>query len=195
MPIAKGLVDKMGGSLTFESEEGKGTTFVIRIPFKIDNTASAVKKSNDAEKLHSIQGYHILLAEDNELNMEIAEFLLETEGAIVTKAWNGEEAAETFASSAPGEFDAILMDVMMPKMDGYQATRTIRDMKREDAQSIPIVAMTANAFTEDRIKSREAGMNAHISKPLDTELVIKTVDRLVQIRRAMVYSKKTAAGD
>ncbi len=195
MPIAKGLVDKMDGSLTFESEEGKGTTFVIRIPFKIDNTASTVKKSSDAEKLHSIQGYHILLAEDNALNMEIAEFLLETEGAIVTKAWNGEEAAETFASSAPGEFDAILMDVMMPKMDGYQATRTIRDMKREDAQSIPIVAMTANAFTEDRIKSREAGMNAHISKPLDTELVIKTVDRLVQIRRAMVYSKKTAAGD
>ena len=192
MPIAKGLVDKMEGSLTFESEEGKGTTFVIRIPFKINHAAMPEKDDAGRVKQHSIQGYHILLAEDNELNMEIAEFVLETEGAVVTKAWNGQEAAEIFERSAPGEFDAILMDVMMPAMNGYEATKTIRAMKREDARSIPIVAMTANAFTEDRIRSRAAGMNAHISKPLDATLVIKTVDRLVQIRRAMLYSSSTA---
>lgn len=193
MSIAKGLVDKMEGSLTFESEEGKGTTFVIRIPFKINHAAAVEKDDAGRAMQYSIRDFHILLAEDNELNMEIAEFVLETEGAVVTKAWNGQEAAEIFAKSAPGEFDAILMDVMMPKLDGYQATKVIRTMEREDARSIPIVAMTANAFTEDRIKTREAGMNAHISKPLDSALVIKTVDRLVQIRRAMLYSSSTAS--
>lgn len=179
MPIAKDLVEKMNGTLDFESEEGKGTTFIIRIPFVIDQSQEEKEKLNDSADKPSIQGYHILLVEDNELNMEIAEFVLEKEGAVVTKAWNGKEAVELFSESATGEYDAILMDMMMPVMDGYQAARTIRAMDREDAKTIPIIAMTANAFTEDRIKSREAGMNAHISKPLDLELLVETLHTMV----------------
>ena len=179
MSIAKELVEKMNGTLDFESEEGKGTTFIIRIPFVIDQSQEEKEKLNDSADKPSIQGYHILLVEDNELNMEIAEFVLEKEGAVVTKAWNGKEAVELFSESATGEYDAILMDMMMPVMDGYQAARTIRAMDREDAKTIPIIAMTANAFTEDRIKSREAGMNAHISKPLDLELLVETLHTMV----------------
>ncbi len=182
MPIAKGLVDKMNGTLTFESKEGKGTTFVITIPFRIDSERKETVSESTAEK-PSISGYRLLVVEDNELNMEIAEFVLETDGAVIQKAWNGREAVEIFEKSAPGEFDAILMDMMMPVMDGYEATREIRAMKRADAQTIPIIAMTANAFTEDRVKSREAGMNAHISKPLDPELVVKTLNKLVRANR------------
>ena len=177
MPIAKDLVKKMNGTLDFESEAGKGTTFVIRIPFVIDRSQEEISKA--PSDLPSIQGYRILLTEDNELNMEIAEFLLEKEGAVVTKAWNGKEAVEIFSKSAIGKYDAILMDMMMPVMDGYKATRTIRKMDRPDAKTIPIIAMTANAFTEDRIKSREAGMNAHISKPLDLDLIVETLHKLV----------------
>lgn len=179
MSIAKDLVEKMNGTLDFESEEGKGTTFIIRIPFVIDQSQEEKEKLSDSADKPSIQGYHILLVEDNELNMEIAEFVLEKEGAVVTKAWNGKEAVELFSESATGEYDAILMDMMMPVMDGYQAARTIRAMDREDAKTIPIIAMTANAFTEDRIKSREAGMNAHISKPLDLELLVETLHTMV----------------
>ncbi len=177
MPIAKDLVKKMNGTLDFESEAGKGTTFVIRIPFVIDRSQEEISKA--PSDLPSIQGYRILLTEDNELNMEIAEFLLKKEGAVVTKAWNGKEAVEIFSKSAIGKYDAILMDMMMPVMDGYKATRTIRKMDRPDAKTIPIIAMTANAFTEDRIKSREAGMNAHISKPLDLDLIVETLHKLV----------------
>ena len=179
MPIAKDLVEKMNGTLDFESEEGKGTTFIIRIPFVIDQIQEEKAKLNDSAGKPSIQGYRLLLTEDNELNMEIAEFLLEKEGAVVTKAWNGKEAVEIFSKSAIGKYDAILMDMMMPVMDGYKATRTIRKMDRPDAKTIPIIAMTANAFTEDRIKSREAGMNAHISKPLDLDLIVETLHKLV----------------
>ncbi len=179
MSIAKDLVEKMNGTLDFESEEGKGTTFIIRIPFVIDQSQEEKEKLSDSADKPSIQGYHILLVEDNELNMEIAEFVLEKEGAVVTKAWNGKEAVELFSESATGEYDAILMDMVMPVMDGYQAARTIRAMDREDAKTIPIIAMTANAFTEDRIKSREAGMNAHISKPLDLELLVETLHTMV----------------
>ena len=177
MPIAKDLVEKMNGTLDFESEEGKGTTFVIRIPFVIDQSQEEISKA--PSDMPSIQGYRILLTEDNELNMEIAEFLLEKEGAVVTKAWNGKEAVEIFSKSAIGKYDAILMDMMMPVMNGYKATRTIRKMDRPDAKTIPIIAMTANAFTEDRMKSREAGMNAHISKPLDLDLIVETLHKLV----------------
>ena len=180
MPIAKGLVDKMNGTLTFESEEGKGSTFVITIPFQIDSDKTIEVKERASEEKLSIQDYHILLVEDNELNMEIAEFVLEKEGAIIQKAWNGKEAIRIFEESKPGEFDAILMDMMMPVMDGYQAAGEIRAMNRKDAATIPIIAMTANAFAEDRIKSRQKGMNAHISKPLDGELVVKTLNELVQ---------------
>ena len=185
MPIAKSLVEKMEGTLTFESEERKGSTFVVKIPFMIDADTGKKEREDILEEKLSIAGYHILLVEDNELNMEIAEFMLSTEGATVKKAWNGKKAVEIFKKSRPGEFDAILMDMMMPVMNGYQATGKIRAMKREDAKTIPIIAMTANAFTEDRIKSKKAGMNAHISKPINAEKVIDTLDKLVRKNRNM----------
>ena len=179
MSIAKNLIEKMGGSISFESEEGVGTTFVIRVPFKINLEADKrVEQGDVSEK--SIKGLHILLVEDNELNMEIAEFVLQNGGADVTKAWNGKEAVELFRKSEPGGFDAILMDIMMPVMNGYEATKMIRSLDREDAKTIPIIAMTANAFTEDRQKAKEAGMNEHIVKPVDVELLIKVIHKLVE---------------
>ena len=179
MSIAKNLIEKMGGSISFESKEGAGTTFVIQVPFKIDPDADKCEEQRDVSE-KSIKGLHILLAEDNELNMEIAEFVLQNVGADVTKAWNGQEAVELFRKSEPGGFDIILMDIMMPVMNGYEATKMIRSLDREDAKTIPIIAMTANAFTEDRLKAKEAGMNEHIVKPLDVELLIKVIHKLVE---------------
>ena len=182
MPITKKLVEKMGGTITFESEEGVGTKFVVLIPFKIDMEADQRKEQeNVSEK--SIKGLHILLAEDNELNMEIAEFMLQNEGADVTKAWNGQEAVELFRKSKPGEFDVILMDIMMPVMNGYEATKLIRSLDREDARMIPIIAMTANAFTEDRLRAKEAGMDEHIPKPVDVKLLLKVIHKLTENRQ------------
>ena len=178
MPIAKKLIETMGGTITFESENGAGTTFVIRIPFKIDLNSDKREEKKDVSDGKSIKGLHILLAEDNELNMEIAEFVLQNEGAVVTKAWNGQEAVERFKKSEPGEFDAILMDIMMPVMNGYEAAKTIRSMDRKDAKVIPIIAMTANAFAEDRIKAKEAGMDEHISKPVDEKVLVKVIYEL-----------------
>ena len=178
MPISKKLIEKMGGTITFESAEGIGTTFVIRIPFKIDLDVDIREEQADVSE-KSIKGLHILLAEDNELNMEIAEFVLQNEGAEVSKAWNGEETVELFRKSESGEFDAILMDIMMPVMNGYEATKMIRSLDREDAKVIPIIAMTANAFTEDRLRAKEAGMNEHIAKPFDVKLLVKIIHKLV----------------
>ena len=178
MAIAKNLVEKMGGSITFESEEGVGTTFVIRVPFRIDTDRDSRAETGEKTEV-SIRGLHILLVEDNKLNMEIAEFVIQNEGAEVTKAWNGQEAVELFRKSEPGEFDVILMDIMMPVMNGYEATKTIRSVDREDAKTIPIIAMTANAFTEDRLKAKEAGMNEHITKPVNAELLVKVIHKLV----------------
>ena len=179
MAIARKLVEKMGGTITFESEKGVGTTFVIRVPFKIDPDADKREEQKDVSG-KSIKGLHILLAEDNELNMEIAEFMLQNEGADVTKAWNGQEAVELFRKSEPGEFDVILMDIMMPVMNGYEATKMIRSLDREDAKEVPIIAMTANAFTEDRIKAKAAGMDEHVAKPVDVELLIKVIHKLMK---------------
>ena len=178
MPITKKLVEKMGGTISFESKEGAGTTFVIRIPFKIDQDADEREEQEDVSG-KSIKGLHILLVEDNDLNMEIAEFMLQNEGAAVSKAWNGQEAVEIFRNSVPGEFDVILMDIMMPVMNGYEATKMIRSMDREDAKVIPIIAMTANAFTEDRLRVKEAGMNEHIAKPIDIKLLVKVIHEFV----------------
>jgi len=178
MSISRKLVEKMGGIITFESEKGVGTTFVIRVPFKIDSDADKREEQKDVSE-KSIKGLHILLAEDNELNMEIAEFVLQNEGADVTKAWNGQEVVEIFEKSSPSEFDAILMDIMMPIMNGYEATKMIRSLDREDAKVIPIIAMTANAFTEDRLRAKEAGMNEHIAKPVDANLLVKIIHKLV----------------
>ena len=179
MPITKKLVEKMGGTISFESKEGTGTTFVIRIPFQID---ADMKDRNETEEKTetSIQGLHVLLTEDNELNMEIAEFVLQNEGAVVTKAWNGQKAVDIFRKSRPGEFDAILMDIMMPVMNGYEAAKMIRSLDREDAKVIPIIAMTANAFTEDKMRAKEAGMDEHIAKPVDGKLLVKAINELVK---------------
>ena len=179
MPITKKLVEKMGGTISFESKEGTGTTFVIRIPFQID--ADMKDRTETEEKTEtSIQGLHVLLTEDNELNMEIAEFVLQNEGTVVTKAWNGQEAVDIFRKSRPGEFDAILMDIMMPVMNGYEAAKMIRSLDREDAKVIPIIAMTANAFTEDKMRAKEAGMDEHIAKPVDGKLLVKVINELVK---------------
>ena len=179
MPITKKLVEKMGGTISFESKEGTGTTFVIRIPFRIDTDRK--DRTETEEKMEtSIQGLHVLLTEDNELNMEIAEFVLRNEGTVVTKAWNGQEAVDIFGKSSPGEFDVILMDIMMPVMNGYEAAKMIRSLDREDAKVIPIIAMTANAFIEDRMRAKEAGMDEHIAKPVDRKLLVKVINELVK---------------
>ena len=179
MPITKKLVEKMGGTISFESKEGIGTTFVIRIPFRID-TDRKDRTETEEKTETSIQGLHVLLTEDNELNMEIAEFVLQNEGTVVTKAWNGQEAVDIFRKSSPGEFDVILMDIMMPVMNGYEAAKMIRSLDREDAKVIPIIAMTANAFIEDRMRAKEAGMDEHIAKPVDGKLLVKVINELVK---------------
>ena len=189
MPITKKLVEKMGGTIAFESEEGAGTTFVIRIPFKIDLDVDKREEKKDiSEKF--IKGLHVLLAEDNELNMEIAEFMLQNEGAVVTKAWNGQEAVDIFRKSRTGEFDVILMDIMMPVMNGYEAAKMIRSLDREGAKVIPIIAMTANAFTEDRLRAKEAGMDEHIAKPVDGKLLVKVINELVKHKQRRRCNKK-----
>ena len=179
MPITKKLVEKMGGTISFESKEGTGTTFVIRIPFRID-TDRKDRTETEEKTETSIQGLHVLLTEDNELNMEIAEFVLQNEGTVVTKAWNGQKAVDIFRKSSPGEFDVILMDIMMPVMNGYEAAKMIRSLDREDAKVIPIIAMTANAFIEDRMRAKEAGMDEHIAKPVDRKLLVKVINELVK---------------
>ena len=179
MPIAKKLIEKMSGTITFESVEGVGTTFVIRVPFRIDTDRDSKVETGEKTEV-SIRGLHILLAEDNELNMEIAEFMLQNEGAEVTKAWDGQEVVKIFEKSRSGEFDVILMDIMMPVMNGYEAAKMIRSLDREDAKAIPIIAMTANAFTEDRLRAKEAGMDEHVAKPVDVESLIKVIHRLVE---------------
>ena len=151
---------------------------MIRVPFKIDLGADKREKQKDISE-KSLKGLHILLAEDNELNMEIAEFMIRNEGAVVTKAWNGQEAVELFRKSRPGEIDVIIMDIMMPVMSGYEAAKIIRSMRREDAKVIPIIAMTANAFTEDRLRAKEAGMDEHIAKPIDANKLVKAIHELL----------------
>lgn len=179
MPITKSLVEKMGGTIEFESEKDIGTTFRLKIPFKIDN---CVQDEQPTEEKHnvSIAGMRVLVAEDNELNMEIAEFVLSSVGAIVVKASNGQEAIDIFKKSNVGEIDIILMDVMMPVVDGLEATRTIRSLDREDAKTIPIIAMTANAFSEDRRRAVEAGMNEHLAKPLESNVIINTIAKYLK---------------
>lgn len=173
LAIARKLIELQGGTLFFESIQGKGTKFILHISFEI--SAEEPEKKSHMYQNCSVEGIQVLLVEDNELNMEIAEFLLKEEKMIVTKAWNGREAVEIFENSEPGYFDVILMDLMMPQMGGLEATRRIRKMDREDAKSIPIFAMTANAFLDDIAQSKAAGMNEHFSKPLQMEKVIDTI--------------------
>ena len=172
MSITKSLVDKMGGTIGVESKQGVGTTYTITLPFAIDNTATEEPERQQTD-LTVLRGRRLLLAEDNALNMEIMEFLLNDVGIKVTKAADGQQAVEAFAASPVGGFDAILMDVMMPVRDGHEATRAIRAMDRPDAKTIPIFAMTANAFTEDHRKALESGMNEHLPKPIDPDALYR----------------------
>lgn len=180
MPIAKSLAEKMGGTLSFVSRQGVGTTFTLSLSFRICHAPEKRNKPKRLLQTSSIAGLHVLVAEDNRMNMEIAEFVLNVEEASIIKAVNGEEAVRIFADSRPGEIDAILMDVMMPVMDGLEATRRIRAMKRPDARTIPIIAMTANAFAEDRQLAFAAGMDMHIAKPLEGSEMVETLERFVK---------------
>ena len=173
MPIVKAIVEKMGGSITVESELGKGSCFTVVLPFSIARCEEQPVKMADTEP--DISGLHLLLVEDNELNAEIASFVLTDSGANVETASNGLEALQKFEQADPGTYDAILMDVMMPVLDGLAATKKIRALERKDAKTIPILAMTANAFKEDVQKCLQAGMNAHLAKPLEIKTVIATI--------------------
>lgn len=175
-PIAKQLVELMGGTMSFTSTLGQGTTFTIRLPFeqcKRSEIPQAVRV--DAVDVDAVRGLRVLLVEDNELNAEIAQFTLDRAGAIVTHVKDGESAVETFAASAPYEYDVVLMDIMMPGIDGLEATRQIRALAREDAATTPIIAVSANAFAEDRRLSREAGMDAHLSKPVSSRELVEAL--------------------
>ncbi len=174
MSIVKSLVDRMNGTLEIESEKGKGSTFTVTIPFDIADSADIADELDYSEDA-DIHGVRILLAEDNSLNREIAHTLLEENGAVITEAVDGQQAVETFENNPPDTFDLILKDVMMPNVDGLRATQMIRGLSRPDAAEIPIIAMTANAFYEDIQRTREAGMNAHLSKPINMKKVISVI--------------------
>ena len=177
LPIIKSMIELMGGSIQVESRQGIGTKFTIDISFDIALKEEVYGSEDTIESsaIHTIKGKRILLVEDNELNAEIAKTVLEDVGALITRAENGQQALELFKEKPAGTFDVILMDLMMPVMDGYTATRKIRELERSDAKTVPIIAMTANAFQEDAEKCIAVGMNAHLAKPLDIEKMKKTI--------------------
>ncbi|MDO4854008.1 MAG: ATP-binding protein [Coriobacteriia bacterium] len=182
MSIVKKIVDRMGGTIEVSSVKGEGSTFVVAIPFEVAPAPEPCELASS--EAASIEGLSILLVDDNELNIEIAKTLMEYAGAMVATAKDGLAAVQLFEESKPGQFDAVLMDVMMPEMNGFDATRAIRSLDREDAASVPIIVTTANAFTEDAQKCFDAGMDAHLAKPLDIAKLIETVSTCVTERRA-----------
>lgn len=174
MAITKNLVEQMGGSISVQSVQGEGSTFTVLLP--IERAEEELTDTRQTEELHAdVSGMRVLLVEDNEINREIAQYMLEDAGVTVVNAENGKRAVELFEESSLGAFDCILMDVMMPVMDGLEATREIRSMERSDAATVPIIAVSANAFAEDAQKAMEAGMNEHIAKPLDMDEVFKVM--------------------
>ena len=177
LPIIKSMIELMGGSIQVESRQGIGTKFTIDLSFDIALKEEVYGSEDTIESsaIHTIKGKRILLVEDNELNAEIAKTVLEDVGALISRAENGQQALELFKEKPAGTFDVILMDLMMPVMDGYTATRKIRELERSDAKTVPIIAMTANAFQEDAEKCIAVGMNAHLAKPLDIEKMKKTI--------------------
>ena len=180
MPIVKSLIDMMGGTIEISSELGVGSTFNVQIPLDIDKNPQARIKPVEATPNCSLAGMSVLLAEDNDLNAEIAQTLLESEDVVVTRAANGNEVVDLYLSHPAGSFDAIIMDIMMPGMDGYEATRVIRLSGKPDAADIPIIALTANAFAEDAKAARDAGMNDHLPKPLDFDKLKNILARIKQ---------------
>lgn len=187
LPIVKELVELMEGKIQVESEPGVGTTFTITIPFEIDSDYKNIEIAENTEETGGLLGAKVLLAEDNELNMEIAKFILEESGIEVITANNGKEAVDAYHSSSEGTFDMIFMDIMMPVMDGLTATKIIRESNRTDAKTVPIIAMTANAFVEDKENSRAAGMNEHLSKPLDEKKMMEVIKKYI-LHRGMMES-------
>lgn len=177
MSITKSCVEAMNGTITVESKLGEGSAFKVTIPFELDLNPSKKQVEEVENENASIEGMNLLLVEDNDLNMEIAQFILEDAGAYITAAVNGQEAVDIFEKSSPGSFDAILMDIMMPVLDGLEATKKIRMSEKPDAMTVPIIAMTANAFAEDVKKAKAAGMNEHLAKPLDTKKMIQVIAR------------------
>lgn len=175
MSIVKGLLEQMGGTIEIASKEGVGSTFVITIPFEVAQESIEMKR--DIDRMNNIQGLHLMMVEDNELNAEIAQTLLEDEGAKLTIVTNGKEAVDLFERTEPGTFDAVLMDMMMPVMDGVTATKYIRALEHDDARKIPIIAMTANAFKEDVERCLAAGMNGHVAKPIDIEKIKRELEK------------------
>ena len=180
MSIVKKLVDQMKGTITLDSQLGKGSTVQITLPIQIDETQSAQPMDTALDLQSNIADMHVLLVEDNEINCEIVEFMLKEAGAEVVTANDGQAAVDTFAASEPGTFDCILMDLMMPVMSGYEATRVIRGLNRADAGAIPIIALSANTFEEDIALAKDAGMNEHLAKPVDMR---KMFDAMCRLRR------------
>jgi len=184
LSIVHELVARMKGTIDISSRRDVGTTVTVTLPFRIDHAGQAAEQNTPDAAGISLSGMRILVAEDNAINLEIARYFLEDAGVTVLAAADGSEAVKIFSASAPGSIDAILMDIMMPVMDGYEATRMIRASSRPDAASVPIIAMTANAFAEDVKKALDAGMNAHISKPLEIERMKEIIAESVEKRRA-----------
>ena len=189
LAIVKKLVDRLGGEITVKSQQGIGTTFTVTMSFRIDYDGKEMPRENAMQTLREdgdslLRGAKILIAEDNDLNMEIAQFILERSGATVVRAYDGKEAVETFMASKPGEIDLILMDLMMPVMDGILATQVIRASGHPDAKTVPIVAMTANAYSDDVERSLQSGMNGHLAKPLDARQLVDVAAEYYEKRKA-----------
>ena len=177
LPITKRMIELMDGTIDFWSQKNVGTRFTVRLPLEIDIVSCHCDRAIHADETANLAGLRALLVEDNEMNMEIAEFLLKEQHMQVDRAWNGAQAVELFEQSETHAYDIVLMDIMMPVMDGLEAARRIRSLKREDAKTVPIFAMSANTFIDDIAKSREAGMDEHFTKPLDIEVIREAIGR------------------